>query len=352
MMEFYVFNASLELVGIVDSYKSAIWTTRYNQPGDFELYLPALLKNITLLQKGYIVIRLDDTTKGGIIDSIKISTDEENGDYLTITGKSLSGLLSRRIMWYQTTYSGNAEKLLRVMITEHCIDPYESNRQLPNVLLGEEVGLTETINLQAQGESIEDLVVSVCKSLNLGYKVDFDMENRKFIFNVYKGVDRSYNQNVNSFVVFSPDFDNLLTSEYSNSVSTFKNVALVGGEGEGAERTMTTVNNSIIGMERFETFVDAKSQSSNGGELSDSAYLSLLYQQGMNKLSELNITKAVSSQIASDVTFKLNQDYFLGDIVQVKNEYGMSMTPRVTEIIECQDENGYSCIPTFTNESN
>lgn len=352
MMEFYVFNASLELVGIVDSYKSAIWTTRYNQPGDFELYLPALLKNITLLQKGYIVIRLDDTTKGGIIDSIKISTDEENGDYLTITGKSLSGLLSRRIMWYQTTYSGNAEKLLRVMITEHCIDPYESNRQLPNVLLGEEVGLTETINLQAQGESIEDLVVNVCKSLNLGYKVDFDMENRKFVFNVYKGVDRSFNQNVNSFVVFSPDFDNLLTSEYSNSVSTFKNVALVGGEGEGAERTMTTVNNSIIGMERFETFVDAKSQSSNGGELSDSAYLSLLYQQGMNKLSELNITKAVSSQIASDVTFKLNQDYFLGDIVQVKNEYGMSMTPRVTEIIECQDENGYSCIPTFTNESN
>lgn len=351
MMEFYIFNASLELVGIVDSYKSAIWTTRYNQPGDFELYLPALVKNITLLQKGYIVIRLDDTTKGGIIDSIKISTDEEIGDYLTITGKSLSGLLSRRIMWYQTTYSGNAEKLLRVMITEHCIDPYESNRQLPNVLLGEEVGLTETINLQAQGESIEDLVVNVCKSLNLGYKVDFDMENRKFVFNVYKGVDRSFNQNVNSFVVFSPDFDNLLTSEYSNSVSTFKNVALVGGEGEGAERTMTTVNNSIIGMERFETFVDAKSQSSNGGELSDSAYLSLLYQQGMNKLSELNITKAVSSQIASDVTFKLNQDYFLGDIVQVKNEYGMSMTPRVTEIIECQDENGYSCIPTFTNES-
>ena len=42
-------------------------------------------------------------------------------------------------------------------------------------------------------------------------------------------------------------------------------------------------------------------------------------------------------------------DYFLGDIVQIENEYGIQASAQITEIIETENESGYSIIPTFSN---
>lgn len=42
-------------------------------------------------------------------------------------------------------------------------------------------------------------------------------------------------------------------------------------------------------------------------------------------------------------------DYNLGDIVEVENEYGLKARVRITEVIESEDENGYTCIPKFEN---
>ena len=40
--------------------------------------------------------------------------------------------------------------------------------------------------------------------------------------------------------------------------------------------------------------------------------------------------------------------YNLGDIVQIENEYGIQATARILEIIDCEDESGYSTVPTFS----
>jgi len=45
--------------------------------------------------------------------------------------------------------------------------------------------------------------------------------------------------------------------------------------------------------------------------------------------------------------FKYGEDFFMGDIVQVENEYDVKGTARVIELIRSQDENGYSEYPTF-----
>ena len=43
-----------------------------------------------------------------------------------------------------------------------------------------------------------------------------------------------------------------------------------------------------------------------------------------------------------------NMSYNLGDIVQIENEYGIQATVRILEIIDCEDESGYSTVPTFS----
>ena len=355
-MLFYIYNKSLSIVGVIDVYKSAIWTERYYTDGDFELYVPATSKNMNLLQKEYIVARKDTynyrthLAKAAIIKKVQITTDAENGDYMIVTGRSISSILSRRIMWKQTRYSGRVEKAIRRMIIDNCISPSIAARTIPNLSLGEEAGITLTFQTQMTGDNIGTALTEICKSYGLGYDVELDMDEKAFIFKVYKGVDRSYSQHENPYVVFSPNFENLISSEYSNDESNYKTTAQIAGEGEGVDRVKTAIGNSISGLNRFELFVDARDLSSNNGELTSEEYQALLEQRGRDKLAEAGITESLNSEVASSQTYKLGEDYFIGDIVEVKNDFGMSMTPRVTEVIECHDDTGYTCIPTFSTE--
>ena len=40
-MDLYILNKNFEKIGLIDTYESVIWTTRYYTYGDFELYIPA-----------------------------------------------------------------------------------------------------------------------------------------------------------------------------------------------------------------------------------------------------------------------------------------------------------------------
>lgn len=349
-MQFYILNKSLVIQGIIDVYTSAIWTERYYTSGDFELYVPATPEALALLQKEYFVARVDDTTKCGIIEKVTVETDAEAGAYITASGRNLSSLLSRRIIWRQATFNGYVEAGIRAMVEDALINPEDAARAINNLSLGSKIGLSDTFQSQQAGENLAETITLICQKYGIGYKIALDLPNSGFIFSLYKGEDRSYNQNTNPFVVFSPDFDNLISSEYSQDITGYKNTAQVAGEGQGIGRTKVTINGTNSGLDRYEGYVDAQSTSENSGEVGTSDYEAMLEQQGYEFLAGVGITEAMASEIASDVNFKLNTDYFLGDIVQVINEYGITMTPRVTEIIECQDTTGYSCIPTFSIE--
>ena len=53
-MDIYVLNDNFERVGIIDGYTSIIWTIRYYEPGDFELYLAADNNILNLIQNNQI----------------------------------------------------------------------------------------------------------------------------------------------------------------------------------------------------------------------------------------------------------------------------------------------------------
>ena len=86
------------LTGICDTFSSLIWDVEYFSPGKFEVYVSANADTIALFRRGNIVGRSDDKQHYGIIEGVYLRTDAENGDYLTISGRFLMCLLSRRII--------------------------------------------------------------------------------------------------------------------------------------------------------------------------------------------------------------------------------------------------------------
>lgn len=346
MMEFYLLDASLNIIAIIDNYKSAIWTSRYFKPGDFELYIPANAELLQTIERGQIIVRTDNVTAGAFIESIKVDTDAEDGNYITIKGKSLASILARRIVWTQTTYNGDFEKTVRCLVADNMIEPDDADRAISVVGLADPIGYSEQIKVQFTGDTVEKAVQSLLEPRKLGYDVFVDIEHKKLNFGILQGVDRSYNQQANPWIIFSPEYDNLISTSYSNDDSKYSNVAQVAGEGQGIGRKKTVVG-SAEGLSRYELFVDARNQSTNDGEIDETTYIANLATKGAEKLAERATVEKISSSVAPNIGHKFGEDYFLGDVVEVINEYGMQMTPRVTEVTECQDDTGYTCIPKF-----
>ena len=91
-------SVSITLEAVCDSFSSLLWDIECYQCGAFEVYIAANPQNIEIFQTGRIIGRDDDKEHFGIIESVKIDTDAENGDYLTVSGRFLMCLLERRII--------------------------------------------------------------------------------------------------------------------------------------------------------------------------------------------------------------------------------------------------------------
>lgn len=348
-MNFYLLNANLDYVQVIEVYTSMIWTTRYYAAGDFELYAPATTELLNTIKRNMYIVRDDDLTQAMIISNFEVKTDVENGDYITITGQSLKSILARRIIWTQTVLNGNVETCIRQLITENAISPTIPDRTIINLVLGNTIGLTGTINAQYTGDNLAETLTAIGQTYGIGWDVLLDLPNKQFKFVLQQGTNRTYSQNTVPRVIFSNEYENLLTTDYMFNSENYKNVALVAGEGEGTARKTVSVGGAID-LLRYELFVDARDISSNDGEINPIEYTKLLQERGDEALSETRIIKTIEGEIEANYTYKLNVDYFLGDLVEVINDYGVSMSPRIIEVIECWDANGYTCIPTFNTD--
>lgn len=255
MIDLYVLNEDLEIIGIVDSYSSLIWANRYDKNGDCEIYIEANKENVELLKQDYYLIRTDDDNMACKIKYIDIDTNDETGDYLIITGYDTKDILSQRIVWKQTNINGKAEDCIYDLVDKNFINAEIQDRKFKNkngkakLLLDNKQGFTETMTGQTSYIDVEEKIQEICKKFGWGYKVK--VKDKNFYFSLYKGEDRS------DKVVFSSEFENLQSTKYTSDKTNIKNIALIGGEGEGSKRSKEIAGQGI-GSDRYETFVDAK----------------------------------------------------------------------------------------------
>lgn len=350
-MNIYVLDTSFNVISVIDEYISIIWTRRYFTYGDFELYLSAKKSNLEVLKAGHYLVRDkdihgDELHNVMIISKRETKTDIENGDNMIVSGFCLKSILKRRIVANQTTLRGSVENCIIQLVVENIINPSDAARKIDNFELGtNKISNSYPLKKQITGDNLSEAIPEICKTYGYGY--DIFIKNGKFVFYLYEGADRSYDQTENPYIIFSTEFDNLISSDYIQNMEKYANTAIVAGEGEGVARKKVTVG-TATGINRYEIWVDARSDSSNNGAISNSDYTAILKQKGEEKLSELTTTTSFEGEVDNTINFIIEKDYFLGDLVQVENDYGISAKARIIEVIESEDENGADIIPTFS----
>lgn len=359
-MELYIFDKDLNRLGILDKYESLIWNRKANEVGVFELHCSVEKDNIELLKKDNIIFKSNDLIEGAYIQNIYLEEDKEGKETIKVMGKFISGYIGKRIIWNRETINDTVENAIRRLVNNNCIDTTDV-RKIPLLELSELQGYTEKINYQVGYKNLEEEVCSLAKEKDINFRVVTDLENKKHKFTLYKGIDRSVSQSINPICVFSREFENLNEQSYSNESDSIKNVALIGGEGEGSNRIFTTIGNNS-GLEREELFVDAddiRSTRDDDTVILKEEYVKLITQRGFEKLNEykeiINFESKVNV-INSNLTYK--EDFDLGDYVTcVNKKWGVTVNVKITEIEEVYENDGIKVnvlfgdkVPTFTEK--
>lgn len=238
-MEVFILDTEYKAVAIIDFFESIIWTDRYQKAGDFEIYAPVTSEILSYIKHDYYLWN-NDSEHQMIVESMQIDADSETGNHLTVRGRSLESILDRRIIWTQTILSGNFQNEVKRLITENIIEPTDTNRAISNFVFrdseDERITELELTSVQYTGDTLYDVIVALCTVFDIGFKITLEeIENQYcFVFQLYKGIDRSYDQTENPYVIFSPNFENIINSNYFENKETYKTVTLVAGEGEGA----------------------------------------------------------------------------------------------------------------------
>lgn len=356
-----------ELVGIVDTASSIIWHRKYYEPGFFEVYAPCTSTNLSLLTAGNYVTRYD-CVEVGIIESVEVLTNLIDGRMISARGRFAKSILDRRIIYRRSGYSvsptilsGSVETAARSLVSQNAIDcVFDAGRNMAELALAAHANtapliVDESGNRSRKQVTYENLLTytdSLLKEYGLGAYCGLSAD-RMLVYTVFAGVDRSMGNSAgNSPVIFSQDFDNLLTSNYAVDVTMQKNTALIGGAGEGVARFCAILKNTAVtGAARREVFVDASSHSNvytdDAGAtqtIDDTDYNTQLKTIGRQKLAEYTIVETFNGTFdMTGCSFVYRTDFSLGDIVTVQDVgLGLYINPRILEVLESQDMNGYT----------
>lgn len=364
-------NQNREVVGIIDTAKSVIWHSVYYGVGDFEIYAKATVEHINLLKQGYYVTRQNDL-EVGIIESLTITQNMQDGDVIIASGRFAKSILDRRHIYKlsgktntPTILRGNVETAVRSVVSANAINcSFDSRRNISFLELGQLAGLPAIIvdesgnasQKQVSYNNLLEYTDEVLQEYGYASLIVLDNETKKLQYCVYAGADRSTDNTSGNYpVVFSQEYDNLNESNYKADNSLEKNVALIGGAGEGLQRFYSLLAGSQSGLARRETFVDASSVNRTYEEEgTEKTYPDAEYTKMINALGKQQLAKRLAVETFSgtiDVTacqWKINVDYSLGDIVTVQdNKIGKYVDVRILETTEVQDENGYSIIANY-----
>lgn len=363
-MDIYVLDGLNGIIGMLENYQSCIWTTQSMGLGNFEIITQGTIENIALLKQGRYLVRDQDYISSTtfrnvmIIESVKVEFESEQGWMLTVSGRGLKSIVGRRIVWNRLTTDGlsigdKVSDMIYTVITENVSRnayPNPDNRKIENFKVIYPSGLDDEADIQLFGENIGDWLEEVCRVY--GYSWDVSIKKLEglgpfYVFELYKGIDRSTEQDEVPPVVFSQEFDNLLSASYTSDKTRYRNAALIGGEGEGSDKVVAGIGATRSGLDRYELYVDGSGVSSDGEVITAERYRKMLQSYGRTELWGYTIEKTFEGAVEASGTYELDSDYFLGDRVTVDTGLGIYATPLITEIIDSVSEDGRTTILNF-----
>lgn len=363
-MEVAVLDENFNTIYVIDDYISLLWVERYYEAGEFELVMAPkenFLDDMYRRVRDIAYLRIRDSDRVMILDTIEITTDPETGGRLKLTGKSLEIILDRRIYWegFKLWKSQELSSFLWYCLQYNVTAPTDPARKIPNFRYSEKnwpsMGKHALTTMKEySSETIYEMISEQCKFSKYGFKVILASDNW-FEFVLYKGVDRTPKGSQSNYVIVSPKYDNLSESNYLSSSSDYRNTALIEAKGQAENERIFKVKTkgdlTYSGLARREVYTDGTDiswnrkdytglDSDNKNLLTNEEFQAMMFEAGATTLEEHTHIVAFEGIIEPNVSFVYGEDYNLGDIVYIVDKYGAEGSGRITEVTKSYNASG------------
>lgn len=319
-------------------YESAVLKRAWNGIGSLELVISAGITNAEKIDTDDILWFDNETHKAYIVERIE-SALEGGTEKLYITAKGIESLLADfiTIPAAGTNYdirTGTREAVVRGWVDANCISPADADRAQYPIVLGSLYGFGSSITEQTRYKNLSEEICRVLVTEDLGWGLEIDIDNKQFVFKVYKGKNRTSIQSENSRILFGLRYGNVSGFHRVSDNLAARTVAYVGGQGEGSVRTITTVE--LEDTRRREVFVEAR----------DVAEIADLAERGLQALAETEGIKSYEFEILNR-QFTYETDYDLGDYVTVVTDKNECQHLQIKSIKEVYEAGNISIVPEF-----
>ena len=297
-----------------DKITSYEYTKRWSKSGDFSLVMPFSREFLKALFLNGIIYF--DT------DWLWIQNISYDGKQISVSGKDTKAFLETRVVLPDDTgfegYSsieGTTAECIKNYLEKNCISPVDENRRLPIIFKGGAVGL-QNDHYMTRFEYLSNAVTNLCDNADIGFDIRGRLASNGFEFITLKGADRSFSQSQTSRVILSAKWGNILSEKFEHGVDNLLN-AVYGTDNNNYSRLVTT---SANGLSRRECNISV------GVSTADSWF----EKYALNEVKD-NV-ETHSFEIAVPIG-SYGQDYILGDIVTVKDDFTGDLYDRkITEV--------------------
>lgn len=373
-MDIYTLNPGFRLQDpVIDTYESLIWTERYSAESELTLTIPDSPKVRDLIPEGTF-LSIPVSREVMIVET----RSSENG-LLTIKGISLAGFLKERILrhtftnyltyWTLTGAPGViAGDIVKHMcmtgvgnrMANNLVVVNGANEVIPNLKLGP-LATGTSVEIAVEFGNVYDAVKKICDTYELGFSLypsNVTESTYDLIFTTYAGRDLTSDQTVHDVVRFSPALDSLSGTNELRSISGYKNVAHAWAPNVQADTYIVGTafapgGSASRGFQRRTLLVNA--DDINDADVNDvdnptgAAQLqAILVQRAKDALANNNYVRMIDGAFVPQKAYEYNKNFALGDVIELRNEYGAASKARITEFIHAQGSGGYAGYPTLS----
>lgn len=327
-MELIFLNENFEPVSApVDKYYSLEWNDKYYGSGDFTLHLSPEYIGI-VMQAAYVYN--NDADEAMLIE--RVEANDADKRTLEIGGMSLDGMFKWRVMDAAETYAGRAEDIARQAVTKYAMT---GDRAFPLLKLGGLCGVSDTVSTVSKvGTTLYDWLHDTLKPLEMSWRMHYDFEANELLFEVYKGLDRTQEQEVNTWAIFSTSFENLTRFKYSRNSVDWRNYAIVSKQ----DSDTVVVVDKTGGSVRRELYVEADAD----------ATVDQMLHAGEEALAEYALVETIDGEVQPGANLIYGRDYTLGDLCNIEGaELGISAAARLTQMTTVVENGVVKRIPAF-----
>lgn len=347
-MEAYILDSLYRRIRVVDSFISFIWTENFAAKGDFQLDLLSTGTNKAIFVPG-VKLAMNKSYRVMLIETVEDSVDDEGRKILKITGSSMESVLENRGIY--GTYTGTPKVIATKLFHDICVNGLINTGDIiPSVVEGSIfpsdtiAAPTETITYTIDFMDLYKALKDLCDRYGMGFRLVRNLDTSILYFDVYMGSDRTTGQTGLPAVVFSPDLENLQNTAQLTSNSTFKNVAYVKSPVGFQVVYADNVDTDMNGFERRVLAVNATDIT----DVDVPTATAKMIRRGKEELAKNRQYSALDGELVQSAKYVYEQHYYLGDLVEIRDENGTTSNMQVTQQIFVHDAQGERSYPTLS----